>query len=79
VLTLTDLTSRGGRYNERNETHKNVFLFFNLISTRFFFNQCCGGRAEAKSRGAEIKLPPGAGAKIKNCGSVSFLLTTEIL
>jgi hypothetical protein len=27
----------------------------------------------SKSRGAEMKLPPGAGAEIKNCGSGSFL------
>jgi hypothetical protein len=30
-------------------------------------HQCCG----AESRGAEIKLPPGAGAEITNCGSGS--------
>ncbi len=28
---------------------------------------------EAESRGAEITLPPGAGAEITNCGSGSFL------
>jgi hypothetical protein len=35
--------------------------------------QCCG----TESRGAEIKLPPGAGAEITNCGSGSFLFTTD--
>jgi hypothetical protein len=41
-------------------------------------NQCCGAGAE--SRGAEIKLPPGAGvgAKVTNYGSGSFLLTTGL-
>ncbi len=29
-------------------------------------HQCCGA-------GAEIKLPPGAGAEITNCGSGSYL------
>ncbi len=27
-------------------------------------HQCCGAGVGAKSRGAEIKLPPGAGAEI---------------
>jgi hypothetical protein len=31
--------------------------------------QCCGARAE--SRGAEIKLPPRAGAEITNCGTAT--------
>jgi hypothetical protein len=35
----------------------------------FYFSQRCGAGAE--SRGAEIKLPPGAGAEITNCGSGS--------
>jgi hypothetical protein len=38
-------------------------------------NQCCGAGAE--SRGAEITLPTGAGAEIKNCGSGSYLFTTD--
>jgi hypothetical protein len=41
---------------------------------------CCGAGAE--SRGPEIKLPPGAragaGAKITNCGSYSFLFITDM-
>jgi hypothetical protein len=37
-------------------------------------HQCCG--AGADSRGAEIKLPPGAG--ITNCGSGSFLFKTNL-
>jgi hypothetical protein len=31
------------------------------------------------SRGAVIKLPPGAGAKITNSGSVSFLFTIDLI
>jgi hypothetical protein len=32
----------------------------------------------SRSRGAEFKLPPGAGAEITNCGSGSFLFTTDL-
>jgi hypothetical protein len=32
---------------------------------------------EPEPRG-EMKLPPGAGAEISNCGSGSFLLTTDL-
>ena len=38
--------------------------------------QCCGAGAE--SRGAEIKLPSGAGAEITNWGSGSFLLIRDL-
>ncbi len=31
-----------------------------------------------RSQGAEITLPPGAGAEIMNCGSGSFLFTTDL-
>jgi hypothetical protein len=57
VLTLTDLTSPGGRYNERNETHEThhfMYFFFNLLPSRFTFSQCFGARA-GDSRGTEIK------------------------
>jgi hypothetical protein len=32
----------------------------------------------SRSRGAEIKLPPGTGVEITNCGSGSFLFTTDV-
>jgi hypothetical protein len=32
----------------------------------------------SRSRGDEIKLPPGAGAEITNCGSGSFLFTPDL-
>jgi hypothetical protein len=35
-------------------------------------------RAKAKSRGAEIKLPPGAGAETMNCGSSFFLFIKDL-
>jgi hypothetical protein len=35
-------------------------------------------QAGAESRGAEIKLPPGAGAEITHLGSGSFLFTTDL-
>jgi hypothetical protein len=38
--------------------------------------KCCGAGAE--SRGAEIKLPPVAGAEITHLGSGSFLFTTDM-
>jgi hypothetical protein len=47
-------------------------LLLKLLS----YNQCCGARA--KRRGAEIKLPPEAGAEIKNFGSGSFLFTHKL-
>ncbi len=37
------------------------------------YNQCCGAGARGESRGAENKLPPGAGAEVTTCGSGSFL------
>ncbi len=37
-------------------------------------HQCYGG----ESRGAEIKLPPGAGAEFTNCGSGSFLFIKDL-
>ncbi len=40
------------------------------------WKQCCGTGAE--SRGAEIKLPPEAGAEITNCGFGAFLFTTDL-
>ncbi len=53
--------------SRERSTGKSVFAF--LLSV----NLCCG----AESRGAKIKLPPGAGAEITNCGSGSFLFTTD--
>jgi hypothetical protein len=44
--------------------------------------QCCG--AKKQCWGTKIKLPPGAGAEITNCGSVfsssssPFLFTTDL-
>jgi translation initiation factor 2 gamma subunit (eIF-2gamma) len=35
-------------------------------------------QAVLPSRGAEIELPPGAGAEITNSGSGSFLFTTDL-
>jgi hypothetical protein len=35
-------------------------------------------QAGAESRGVETKLPPGTGAEITNCGSASFLFTTDL-
>jgi hypothetical protein len=32
----------------------------------------------SRSQGAEIELPPGAGAEIINCGSGSFLFVTDV-
>jgi hypothetical protein len=40
------------------------------------FHPYCG--AGALSRGAEIEMPPGAGAEITNCGSGSFLFITDL-
>jgi hypothetical protein len=40
------------------------------VNEIYLHPQNCG-RAGAESRGAEIKLPPGAGAEIANCGSGS--------
>jgi hypothetical protein len=34
--------------------------------------------ARAESRRVEIKLPPGAGTKITNCGSGSFLFVKRL-
>jgi hypothetical protein len=52
--------------SRERSTGKSVFAF--PLSVK----QCCG----TESRGAEIKLPPGAGAEITNCGSGSFFLFT---
>ncbi len=41
----------------------------------YMITQCCGAGAGADSRGAEINLPPGAGAEITNFESGSFLFT----
>ncbi len=48
-----------------------LLIFVNETSA-----QCCG--AGAKSRGAGIKLAPGAGAEITNCGSGYFLFITDL-
>jgi hypothetical protein len=54
-------------------------IYLMLIRNTVSFYKCCGARVEFE--GAESKLPPGAGAKIKNCcsrsGSCSFLFTTD--
>jgi hypothetical protein len=47
---------------------------FSYSSDIYCTYQCCG----AESRGAEIKLPPGAGAEITNRGSGSFLFSTDM-
>jgi hypothetical protein len=48
---------------------------YRTVPYRYMITQCCGAGAGADSRGAEIKLPPGAGAEITNFGSGSFLFT----
>jgi hypothetical protein len=46
-------------------------IYYQLI-----WPQCCG--AGADSQGAEIRLPPGAGAEIMHCGATFFLFTTDM-
>ncbi len=49
----------------------------NISANILSLAQCCGAGAE--SRGAEIKLPPGAGAEIMNRGFGSFLFEEILL
>jgi hypothetical protein len=43
---------------------------------RLLRTPCCGAESLG---GAEIKLPPGAGDEIMNCGSGSFLFTIDLI
>jgi hypothetical protein len=47
---------------ERNDERKRSFVVIKVAVL------------QSRSRGAEIKLPPGAEAEIMNCGTDSFLL-----
>ncbi len=62
-------------YDDADEEHSvssgpvgDVIIGEQVNEIYFHPQQCCGA-------GAEIKLPPGAGAEITNCGSGSFYLS----
>ncbi len=64
----------------RSLPYRYLHTGYSISTAGVKLRQCCGAGAE--SRGAEIKLPPGAGAEITNWGPGSgfgsFLFTTDL-